>query len=881
MLRPYQQAVKDEIYDAWRSGKRNVVAVMPTGAGKCLGHGTPVIMADATTKAVQSVIAGDLLMGPDSVPRRVVSTCTGREMLYRVTPTRGDSYVVNESHILSLRRTQEDAGETRHRAKIINMSVRDYLVKSKTFRHIHKGWRAPADFGTCRPDIDPYFLGLWLGDGDSRSTCITTGDPEVYEFLKALAERLGLRVKIDLNSRLSANIFLNTGRKGRGSGNVLLDQLKRLDLIRNKHVPHVVKLASAADRLEFLAGFIDSDGSLGNGHYDVIGISEAMIRDVAFVARSLGFAAYVSPCQKTCGNNGVVGNYFRLSISGDVSRIPCKILRKQAGPRRQKKNVLRTGITVEPVGVGDYYGFELDGPNKLFLLGDFTVTHNTKLMSSIFDDNSEPEIAIAHRQELVGQISCAMAGEGIHHNIVAPEPVIRFCIQQHVKRFNRNFHHPNAPTHVAGVDTLIARKDKLEQLCNSVRLWAIDEAHHVLPKNKWGKAVDLFPRAIGLGPTATPRRCDNQPLGHVYGGVFNHMVIGPTMRDLINMGFLSEYRIFAPPASIARSSLKVSENTGEFTPESTRDASHKSPIVGDIVQQYLRIAPGKRGITFVVDVETAKEVAARFVAAGVPAEAVSAKTDDATRQRAIERFARGELLQLVNVDLFGEGFDVPAVEVVSDGAPTQSFSKFAQRFGRMLRLFEGKTHGIYIDHVENVIQHGLPDAPRNWSLDIDYRGSRKRDKDENVIPVRTCVKCYSAYEAVTKVCPYCGHVDVPAPGARLSPDMVDGDLSEFAPELLARLRGEIGKVDHEWTTKPRSPAEIVMQRNHAARYEALQQLRETMNYWAGIQVYGLGRSESEAYRRFYHKYGVDTLTAQTLSGPEMSALIDKIRVDMI
>lgn len=516
----------------------------------------------------------------------------------------------------------------------------------------------------------------------------------------------------------------------------------------------------------------------------------------------------------------------------------------------------------------------------------------TKLMASIFDDNKEPEIAIAHRQELVGQISCAMAGEGIFHNIVAPEPVIRFCIHQHVAKFGRNYHHARAPVHVAGVDTLISpsRRVGLEQLFATVRLWTIDEAHHVLPKNKWGRAVDLFQwkdpwgnvkRPIGLGPSATPRRCDNQPLGQAFGGVFDHMVIGPTMRELINMGFLSEYRIFAPPASIDRAKLKTSDSTGDFTSESVREASHKSPIVGDIVTQYQRIAPGKRAIAFVVDVETAKEVAARFMASGIAAEAVSAKTDDATRQRAIERFARGETLVLVNVDLFGEGFDVPAVEVVIDGAPTESFAKFAQRFGRMLRLADGKLYGIYIDHVGNVVKHGLPDAPRKWSLDIDYRGHKKRDEDENVIPVRTCMECFSAYEAVTKVCPYCGYVDVPAPGARLSPEMVDGDLLEFAPELLARLRGEIGKIDHEWNARPSSPADVVRMRNHAARYEALQQLRNTLNYWAGIQVYGHGRPESEAYRRFYHKFGVDVLTAQTLSGPEMIALADRVRLETV
>lgn len=189
----------------------------------------------------------------------------------------------------------------------------------------------------------------------------------------------------------------------------------------------------------------------------------------------------------------------------------------------------------------------------------------TKLMASIFNDNKEPQIAIAHRQELVGQISCAMAGEGIYHNIVAPEPVVRFCIQQHVRKFGRNYMDARSPTNVAGIDTLISpkRRSSLEQLCNGIRLWTIDEAHHVLPKNKWGKGAALFNRAIGLGVTATPRRCDNQPLGRKFDGLFDRMVIGPTMRELINMGFLSEYRIFAPPASIKRAAALPSTLPGQ------------------------------------------------------------------------------------------------------------------------------------------------------------------------------------------------------------------------------------------------------------------------------------------------------------------------------
>ncbi|MDK3075164.1 DEAD/DEAH box helicase [Sedimentitalea sp. JM2-8] len=495
----------------------------------------------------------------------------------------------------------------------------------------------------------------------------------------------------------------------------------------------------------------------------------------------------------------------------------------------------------------------------------------TVVMGALAERQTRPSVAIAHRHELVSQISKAIAQFGVHHNIIASKNTVNFCIQQHVRLFGRSFYNPRAPFTVAGVDTLNARADKLRQWANTIEMWMIDECHHVLTGNKWGKATEMFPRATGIGFTATPIRADRKSLARSQGGVFDSMVVGPNMRELIGRGSLCEYRIFCPSQSIDRANIKVGAS-GDFSGASLRQEAHKSQIVGDIVTHYKRIAPGKRGITFVVDVDQANETAAAFRDAGVPAECVSAKTPDSVRDAIFQKFVNGTLLQLVNVDLFGEGVDVPAVEVVSMGRPTESYGLYVQQFGRALRTIKGKTHGTIIDHVGNVVRHGLPDAPRNWSLLAEERGKRGQ-RDPNVMPVTTCTECFMAYEAVTPKCPFCGHR--PEPESRGRPEFVDGDLIELDAETLAAMRGEIEAVDGP---PPADGSDIVgasINKNHRLRQEAQEELRHSIAVWAGVQR-DMGRPDSEIYRRFYHTFGTDIMSAQTLGRPAANKLKEQI-----
>ena len=275
---------------------------------------------------------------------------------------------------------------------------------------------------------------------------------------------------------------------------------------------------------------------------------------------------------------------------------------------------------------------------------------------------------------------------------------------------------------------------------------------------------------------------------------------------------------------------------------------------------------GKRGITFTTSVERAAEIAKEFIRAGVPAAVVHSKTKDKAREQAIIDFQEGKLWQLVNVGLFGEGFDVPAVEVVSMARPTKSYSLYSQQFGRALRVIKGKSHAIIIDHVGNVIEHdGPPDIPRLWSLDPKQRKPRKKAEDD-VSPMTICTnpECFKPYLSIHSHCPYCNHEHVPQ--GREEPEQVDGDLVMLDPEVLAKMRQDAARVLGMAlvpTHLTGTPAEINIQRMHERRREAHIALKASIEMWMGYRKEE-GRTSREAQKQFYYKVGVDVLSAQGL-----------------
>lgn len=493
----------------------------------------------------------------------------------------------------------------------------------------------------------------------------------------------------------------------------------------------------------------------------------------------------------------------------------------------------------------------------------------TVVFANILAEHAGPCVAIAHRQEIVTQISLALARNGVRHRVIGPKAIASACTALHLIELKRNYIDPTNRVAVAGVDTLI-RMPPNDPWFKQVGLVVQDEAHHLLANNKWGKAQALFANARGLGVTATPCRADGNGLGSHADGVMDAMVQGPDMRSLIDAGWLTEYRIFAPTSDLNLVDVPLSAS-GDFSPPKLAAAVHKSHIVGDVVQHYLRIAPGKLGVTFAVDVNSATDIAKEYRGAGVPAEVVSAKTPDGLRAATLRRFRNREVLQLVNVDLFGEGFDLPAIEVVSMARPTQSYALFAQQFGRALRPMEGKEHAIIIDHVGNVHRHGLPDRPRAWSLDRREKSTRGT---KPTIPIKTCPNCTSAYEAFLKHCPYCKFE--PIPQGRATPAEVDGDLQELTPDALAALRAAIDQPP----TFPFSAAPEVIgaiKKRHREKTEVQTILRGAMAAWGGAQTQRTDAvAVAELQRKFFHTFGIDVLSAQALGRKDAEELLGRV-----
>lgn len=898
-LYPHQLESETRCDAAFKRGVQNLLLVEPCGGGKCLGINTPVLMYDGSVKLVQDIKKDDVLIGPDSKPRKVLSTCFGYEQMYEITPIKGDSFTCNKSHILSVRKTN---------GKIINLSVKEYLQKSNNFKNTTYAWRTGINFKNKKQPIDPYIFGVWLGDGSSRNPEICNVDHEVVAEWFKYANKLNCDVTIKDKHRTPIYHItsLNPKKRSNPFRNFILD----FNLFNNKHIPHIYKTGDRKQRLNLLAGIIDSDGYEKNGGYDLIFKQSKLANDIVYLVRSLGLAAYLTKCEKTATNTNSTNWYYRISISGDCTIIPCKVERRKAKQRKMNKNVLNVSFKINPIDEDQYFGFTLDR-DGLFVLGDFTVTHNTVMFSNRIKKHNAPACAIVHRKELVAQISVALARYGVDHRVIGPPNIIKFAVQQQMKKVGKAFYHPNAPVGVAGVDTLIRRHHELQRWLKTVTLRVHDEGHHLLRANKWGKADALFSKdSQGLIVTATPKRADGKGLGRNYDGLIDEMIVGRSSRDLINWGFLTDYRIIAPKSDFNRYNIPVSESTGEFTQAGTKKAVRNSQIIGDIVKYYKEYADGLLGVTFVPDVESAHDVARKFRKAGVPAAAVDATTPDKERADAIERLEQRELLQLVNVDLFGEGFDLPAIQLVQMARPTESYSLFHQQFMRALRVMVAddlksmwgelsiderlfhianseKPKGIIIDHVYNIDTskggHGLPDAPQKWTL--ERRESRSKNKRDDVIPTRTCMNCSNVYERFYKTCPQCG--SAPEIIARSSPEFVDGDLTELDEETLAHMRGEVWKIDKPWqvyqaeqSQKGVAPWKANIHVKHHLKHQEMQTaLRASIAWYAGFHR-ALGRSDSEIYQRFYYNFNIDVLTAKALKKNEAAELAERINLKL-
>lgn len=370
----------DRITSGWQKSDLVIIAARP-GMGKCLGKGTKVLMFDGSLRKVEEVLEGELLMGDDSTPRKVLSIARGRENMYWVHQNHGISYRVNESHILSLKRSRKEGGH--EHGQVLNIELRDYLTKSPKFKSNYKGYKVAIEFEEKSLSVEPYFLGLWLGDGHSYSSRITNTDKEVVDYLSGYAGDLQPELVTYEQAGKTNSYGITKGFQRKQDSFSIQGLLRGMDLLENKHIPQHYLVNSRSNRLLLLAGLIDSDGHYDNENhvFEITQKREELATQIKFLCDTLGFKTSLRTKKATLADRDFEADVYRVRISGDLDKIPTRIERKKARQRNSEIDWRHTGITVEFDKEDDYYGFEIDG-NRLFLLEDMTVTHNTAFVVS-------------------------------------------------------------------------------------------------------------------------------------------------------------------------------------------------------------------------------------------------------------------------------------------------------------------------------------------------------------------------------------------------------------------------------------------------------------------------------------------------------------------
>ena len=339
---------------------------------KCLAIGTKVRMYDGSLKCIENIKIGDQVMGVDSTPRNVNSTDKGISKMWKVSMVKtGDSFICNDNHILSTKMSGNYSTFIKNK-QVINKSLHDWLALSPTVRYRHKGYYTDSiqynnDWLSI---LDPYFIGMWLGDGSSRSSSITTADKEIEEYVQKVASKFGMKITEDYSPTYKT-LHISCGKVN--GNNPVLKELQKLNLINNKHIPKWVLTTSIWDRQKFLAGLIDTDGCLlstkTHQYFEVATKYINICLDLIELCRSLGlYASYAIKYIKEVP-------YYYVYISGDISKIPTKITRKQT-TFCAKTQVTTSPMEIESVGMGEYAGFTLDG-DGLYMLENYIVTHNT------------------------------------------------------------------------------------------------------------------------------------------------------------------------------------------------------------------------------------------------------------------------------------------------------------------------------------------------------------------------------------------------------------------------------------------------------------------------------------------------------------------------
>ncbi|MCP4984679.1 MAG: DEAD/DEAH box helicase family protein [Colwellia sp.] len=508
-------------------------------------------------------------------------------------------------------------------------------------------------------------------------------------------------------------------------------------------------------------------------------------------------------------------------------------------------------------------------------------------------------LIFAHRDVLLEQISGSLCKMGVPHGFICALKTRRNITNLNVDTFGDSFYDDKSPILVVSSQTFashLKRGLKEADFLNSVTTWLMDEAHHLITGSTWGRCVDSLPNAKGVGFTATPLRGDRKGLGRHADGYFQALSVTTNMFNLIQDGRLTLYKIYAT-GQIDIKGIKRDKNN-ELNQRQLRIRTKEADITGDAVEQYLKLLNGQPVITFCINIEHSIEVAEDFNNRGVVSVAVSSKSDPKDRANAVADLRSGRIQNLVNCDLFGEGFDAPVVAGVIMLRRTTSYSKFKQQFGRMLRISDGKIYGILLDHVGNT-QYMMntyhlrqPHDDPEWTLDSLVTRNNNEDEDEDEsYETMSCSECglfAMVEDFIDNICPDCGHEETEDEKVKRIKDikvqegqLVELELNTINELILKREAFYKSVTDFANGLSDRFPAKRMAVNNHAARQHSLNILRHWIQEWSMTKWKSTNKPVRLIVIDFELEFKVNIIVAQTLSESQMSKLSSKIQQSMI
>jgi len=403
---------------------------------------------------------------------------------------------------------------------------------------------------------------------------------------------------------------------------------------------------------------------------------------------------------------------------------------------------------------------------------------------------SQHVLVVAHRNILIRQASLVLAKHAISHAPICSEHTRRMSLLEHRKIVGKEYIKQHSKRYVSSIDRLLSLHRRGLLTIDTTLPWRIivDEAHHMIDENKWGTLLKIFPNAQIVGFTATPCRGDGKSLKRGVGGVFDVLIQAEELREnsvrkLISWGYLSDFVVYSipEPKDVDTSKLVVGRD-GEFTQQSLLGIYDGAAytFAGSAIEHYKKLAEGLQTVVFCISIKIAELTAKSFREAGYSAACISSDMSPVEQSRIFDLFRMKAIQVICHVDMIGEGVDVPAIEAIVMLRKTASFGNFRQWIGRALRPEPGKRRAVVIDHVANVLSHGMPDEHVEWSLDQPIQ-----PKKSNLI---TCEECAATYKAWLRACPECGH-----PSHSRNGSFSDRDVQYLDLALVERMRREVEK----------------------------------------------------------------------------------------